>query len=406
MSYYSPSRSASRSYSRSRSRSRSVSYSRSSRSNYSTRSLRPDYSQIAKELVDGAPSETVYKRDLKHVLIQLSIMRNEALSLKDYAKVDSIGEIIKDLNARITPPPLRRSRHSPQKQMTLVKAATEPTSLDDEKEDIDKPMPVIVTQLPEDEVIKIEDEIDDMIETRQLIDIDEVDYPKYYFVMMLRREQLLDNRLYDEVRELDALHDSLKRVHNYPKEQWDTRKEELIDRIQKGKEKIKALKNERENIKNNMEKDKQIAIENLKREHKERIDRFEEDFPTIDDQLQNKPSKYLLDMRKRERIYGSAREYERAKDVNQRANQLEAQVKNENEERLKQRRNQLKNNMEQKNAAEIFCLTQKWDSLISRELNECNKKIHTSQLLLAAAQRELEGISRKDFITSFKNLTV
>ncbi|OHT08460.1 hypothetical protein TRFO_23067 [Tritrichomonas foetus] len=392
------------SYARSRSNScsrASYSRSRSSRSTSmasSRRSARTNYALIANEIINGAPLDTVLKRDLKHVLIQLSILRNEATALKDYVKIDYIGDIIKELNKRVTPPPMKRYRSGKNSPNKLSKVGTIAEFLDLDVDDGAQNLcPAIIKELPDDEYRKISEEIDQMIETDTILDtIDIRELPKYYFVINQKKEQHLDSYNYDEVKKLDDLYDKLRYpVHDF-KPRNEIKIEELEDRIEKCNVEIDNLCEQRADVLMNIEQRKELELQKLKEKHQQELDDFLKNMPSPDDPSQNRPSKKLMEMRHSERRHAMTRDYEGAKELHKVANDLAAEERAKNKIKYQERLEKLTENLRMKQKAEESCLIQKWDRVATKDINNIDKMISTNKSLILSAQKELEATTKKD----------
>lgn len=386
--------------------SRSISRSTSTRSSSTTKRLKPNYRQIANELIEGSPTQSVSKRDLNQVLLNLAILRSEATAVEDYGKADHIAEIIKDLNKRIIPPPIR------QKSTTGLKSPTSKGSdqfSESTNDQMVEPISQRITELPDAEFYNISVNIDYLIDSddktlRNILKLfDDIDFSKYYFVIKTRKEICIDNSNYDELRCLDELYDKIKKE----KVKFDQQKfafrdhdskariQELQDKIERCKLEIERINEEKEERLMPLRQQKEEEIQALKEAHEKEIQEYIDNTPTYEDAVVAHPSLALKEMRINERRYAKARDYEAAKLTHRDAELKEAEEKNEIFRKNLEAYAKKKDLLLQKQQQELQ-MKEKWkDALILKTQKEFDKSIENNNAAIELAEREIAELQKK-----------
>lgn len=391
----------------SRSNSRAISYSRSQislgTSIASRQSINPNYHQIAIELVDGAPLDIVSQRDLRNVLIELTVLRSEANDIKDYVRSDNIKDIIMGLNKRIKPPPIRHAanvspKNSPKGQTDTVFASNENSVNDNSNSPI---RPKIA--LSKNEFSQISSDVDQMLEAMRnkrlkqvLANFNELDYPKYQLVISNRRQKCLNEFKYKDLKLLDTLSDKLRLAPYDPKNDiYNEKIEDLKARIGMSYAKIATLENEKDLKTESLTGKKNQEFQKLKEKHDKEMNDFDENNDILSQTVINRQSVALKEMRFNERLAAMTRDYEGAVKIHRNANIKEAEEKDENSRRFDENIVKRKAQLEKKQKAEIDCMEQRFDYLIEKDQEAINVEIDANMAAIKSAEIQISQYKAK-----------
>ena len=395
----------------SRPNSRAISFSRSQTSIgtsiASRQSSIPNYHQIAIELVNGAPLDIVSQRDIRNILLELSVIRSEANDIKDYVKSDNIKEIIIALNKRIKPPPIRYTSNTSPRNSPKEKIENDFIFNDtQENENLNSPS-LAKTSLSEDEISYISNEIDQMLRAMQrnalnrtLSTINEPDFAKYHFVINKRREKCLNESRYKELKLLDTLSDKIpkspKNEQNIEKiDHYNEKIEELRTQIEMSYVQIATLENESRIKVQELITKRDQELEKLSKKHENEITDFNEKNNTISQTVINRQSVALKEMRLNERLAAMSRDYEGAEKIHKNANIKEAEEKDENSRRFEEDITKKREKLDKKQETEIECMKQWFDYLITKEETTIKKRIDANAAAIKSAEIQISMIEGK-----------
>lgn len=370
-----------------------------------------NYHQIANELINGAPLDLVTKRDLRNVLIELSILRSEAQGVKNYILSDQIRDIIVALNKRITPPPMRRTASTTSKNSTVDSSEILSSSKEnfESNEKLNSPThftPTTIKNLPTDEFNDISAKIDRMLEATDDKSLNQIlkqqnynpetDYPKFNFVIKDRKEKYLKQFRYRELRFLDKLTDKLHPLPYDPKiGYYEDKIEQLENRIELSKCKASTTEATKIIDVNSLKHTKKSQLQKLEEKHQEEMKEFNDNNSIKSQAAINHQSITLKKMRMNERLAAISKDYEGAEKIHRNADILEAEEKNENLLKCEEDRLRNKELLEKKQKAQTDCMEQWYDYLIQKKENDYNKDIDANMAAIEAAKIQISYFEEK-----------
>jgi hypothetical protein len=288
----------------------SVSFSSSRVSRLSIRSRTVDYYKLAKDVIDGKPPNEVENRDLRGVLVSLSVMRSEVTAAGYHDQADHIAGIIKQLNVRVQPPGIRRSSTRTATSISteiLLPVKTEETNQDDSLENFN-----------EDELLE---EVNVML-GQPGVDIED-DRKRRKILKVIAKEVDIAAKVFDLSR-VEALHRLEDRVRYIPKpriSEITLRKDELETELTRLRNEEAQVQGRLDIARATQEKQADGEVEKKHEILQTEIRQIEHSSP----QLEGKWTSTLLLLRDEEQRYAKDRDYYAAKTVHVRADERQAE---------------------------------------------------------------------------------
>lgn len=292
----------------------------------------------ARRLLEGEDLTIVPPSLYKQVNIAISTLRQENLVLERHDLVDRATAVIREMNAQILPPPVKRRPNQAAATTPEKKAQISTQRIKTQESNY-------YSELPPDEYEKYSNIIDEMMETTGKVgDYSYDERGKLLFILRNRRQDAIANY---QIEELERIDDLREQLHDPP-----------ISRVRSMEEKIMDLEAILENYhkrRNDIIEEQEIENEDFERKEEESLhalnEKFENDeaeilqkIPDVENmsdeeftkyvQDRYKPTSTLINLRDDAKRFASGRKYDEANILYSQAEQRYLEEINREKERI------------------------------------------------------------------------
>ena len=358
---------------------------------------------MALNVLNGSqPTQDIDKEELRQILVNLAVLRCEANASKDQQRVMKISDLIKKLNEQIKPPPMQRSparevrdgcsmasrsttnspMQTPQKQQQRSAADPSPRSNNTQDMELEKFLEILDKILDGEEP---ELEGDD-------------DQKKLMHAVKYRTNEAIEAGDYDLVRHLDEISDGMNAVWEMEKDSPAKSKMKTLARRLDYLEKRKAqLEDEKNAELLRLTELQSVQLEEMHMRFEEEVDELQSRFPTEDDRMFQRSSATLKEMRNDEVRMVRAREYEHAKAIQRRADELEKLEKETKRSEMTKTCERMRDKLlaDHKKAQQGFDI--KWDGKMGAVRSQYDAQIRSIQTMIDHVLEDMER-TRKDLL--------
>jgi hypothetical protein len=292
-------------------------------SRFSAKSKNVDYYQLAQELIDGKPPVTITARDLRGVLISLSVLRSEATTGGHHDLSHAISEIVKELNLRVRPPSTRSAR-----SVSTRETQTSETKTQSKRSANPNPAEYQVLLA----------EVNAMLE-QPAPDVPESEAERFQLLKVIENEVTVAVKQFDltRVQALHELEDKVKHISRPRISDVAIKRSGLVKDLATQRTKEQEIVEHITLQKQENEKIKKAEIAKSEAEFDTELEKIRQNPPEID----SKWTAALLALWDSEQRYAKARDYEAVKAIHAKAEEQKQKEIEKREERQRTKRDRL-----------------------------------------------------------------
>ena len=357
-----------------------------------------DYYKMALNVLNGSqPTDGIEIEDLRQILVNLAVLRCEANATKDQMRAMKISDLIKKLNEQIKPPPMQRSPARDNRDACSYASrprSTSPAQASSKQQRSPDASPRANEDMELDRFLEILDEILDGGEP----EIDgENDQKKLQNAIKYRTDVAIEEGDYDLVRHLDEISDEMNSVWAMKDSPSKSKMKTLAKRLDYLEKRKGELEDEKNASLLRLTELQSVQLEEMQARFEEERERLQEKFPTEDDRNFQRASPTLKLLRKDEVRMVRAREYEHAKAIQKRADELERFEKETKRGELTKTCERMRDKLfaDQQKAQQGFYI--KWDGKMGAVRSQYDAQIKAIQTMIDHVLEDMER-TRKDLL--------